>query len=398
MNSEKESGSLGRIIKSVLEGHAPPPDFIPEWLLDDAARFSSIRGRFSRLTNLERLVTVLRHKNPDYVPCSPMVFGACRRLTGASYPDFALEPDATAKSLLAGFELIGGEAIVPMPDLSVEAADFGQKIIYPENSTPHPDYTDPLIKDVRDYGKIEKIDLRGAQRMQSTLKVNHILVNEIGFGGIVSGFCFGPLGVLSMMRGAERLFRDCIHHPSDVLAALDVITEVLIEYVEAQCDTGVSAVTLDTLFASWNGLGKKLWEKIEGEFTSKLANAIRRKGCIIVVHNCGDGIYFDSQIHFMEPGIINFAHLPDDCSSRKELKRRYGDQVVLMGYIDTSLLSYGTPYEVMQECRMQIEDLGEGGGFILAPGCEFPPNGPLENAVAIVKAAQLYGQTHGGKR
>jgi len=49
------------------------------------------------------------------------------------------------------------------------------------------------------------------------------------------------------------------------------------------------------------------------------------------------------------------------------------------------------PYEVMQECRMQIEDLAHGGGFVLAPGCEFPPNAPLENAMAIVKAAELYG-------
>jgi uroporphyrinogen decarboxylase len=62
-----------------------------------------------------------------------------------------------------------------------------------------------------------------------------------------------------------------------------------------------------------------------------------------------------------------------------------------MGIVNTPLLSYGTPYQVMEECRRQIDDLAPGGGYILAPACEFPPNGPLENALAIVKTAELYG-------
>ncbi|MEA3222325.1 MAG: uroporphyrinogen decarboxylase family protein [Thermodesulfobacteriota bacterium] len=386
-----EKGSLGKIIQPVFKGQVPHPGLVPEWLLDGLAYFSSARGRFSKLTNIERLITILGHKEPDHVACYPMMFGACRRLVGASYSDFALKPEVAAEALLAGFKLIGGEAIGTALDLSIEAADFGQKMVYPEDSTPHPEYTCPLIKDVDDYRKLGRIEFKEAQRMQSMLETLRILVKKVGFKGLVSGFAFGPLGVLNMMRGPDHLFRDCINYPLEVMAAMHTITEVLIEYVEAQCDTGVLAVTLDTLFASWNGLSKELWEKIEGPFAREMAGAIRRKGCVVGVHNCGDGVYFDSQIRFMEPGFITFAQLPDDCSSPKELKKRYGDQVVLMGYIDTPLLSYGTPYEVMEACRMQIEALADGGGFILAPGCEFPPNAPLENALAMVKASQIYG-------
>ncbi|MBI2876656.1 MAG: hypothetical protein HYY20_07225 [Candidatus Tectomicrobia bacterium] len=38
-----------------------------------------------------------------------------------------------------------------------------------------------------------------------------------------------------------------------------------------------------------------------------------------------------------------------------------------------------------------MEDLSRGGGFILASGCEFPPNASLLNARAMVEAAELYG-------
>jgi uroporphyrinogen decarboxylase len=322
-----------------------------------------------------------------------LLFSACRRFVGATCRDFALKPDVTVKALMAGLDFLGvkeeDRPFTPWVDLSVEAADFGQKMVYPEESTPHPDYADPLIKDVSDYRKLMRVDLKTAPRMQNMLIMIRSLIEKGAIG--IGGFCLGPLGVLSMMRGAERLFRDCVLHPLEVKAAMETVTGTLIEFVEAQCDAGASMVALDTLFASWNGVSREQWEDIEGPFAKEMADAIRRKGRAVVIHNCGDGPYFDSQIRSMEPAIISFAALPDDCKDRKELKRRYGDQVVLMGYIDTALLSYATPYQVMQECRRQIEDLAHGGmGYILAPGCEFPPNAPFENALAIIRAAEIY--------
>jgi uroporphyrinogen decarboxylase len=187
------------------------------------------------------------------------------------------------------------------------------------------------------------------------------------------------------------LFRDCPLYPKEVRKACEAITRTLIEYVEAQCETGVSALAIDSLFASRNGLSKQLWEEIEGPFTREIARAIQKHGVSVAVHNCGHDLYFDAQIRSMEPDAISFAHLPDDCKTPKELKERYGDQVTLIGYIPTPLLVTGTPQEVMTVCRDQIDVLARDGGFILAPGCEYPPNIPLTNAFSIMKAAEKYG-------
>ena len=45
----------------------------------------------------------------------------------------------------------------------------------------------------------------------------------------------------------------------------------------------------------------------------------------------------------------------------------------------------------MDECRRQIDILGKDGGYILAPGCEYPPNIPLTNAFAMIEAAKRFG-------
>jgi uroporphyrinogen decarboxylase len=202
---------------------------------------------------------------------------------------------------------------------------------------------------------------------------------------------FGPLGVLSMMRGAEPMFRDCVLYPKKVIKACEAITPTLLDFVQAQCETGLPSICIDTLYASANGLSKPLWEEIEGPFAREISRVIKKNGLSVAVHNCGHDLYFDAQIRSMEPDAISFAHLPDDCKTPKELKERYGDQVTLIGYIPTPLLVEGTPQQVMAACREQIDVLARDGGYILAPGCEYPPNIPLTNAFSLIRAAEKYG-------
>jgi len=377
-----------KIYESLRQGRIPPIREIPEPLLDAVAALGHLRGRWTPLSSLERILTTFRHKEPDRVPVTPVLCAGARQIAGVPFPEYAQDARKAAEVFSAGFEFVGGDLVILMLDLSVEASDFGQKILFPENSTPAPDYANPRIRSVSDYRKLKPIELAGAPRMQMFLELCRIMVQRVGFRAVVTGFAFGPLGVLGMMRGAERLFKDCVHHPGDVMRACETLTSVLIEFVEAQCDTGVPAVALDTLYASRNGLSKSLWEKIEGPFVREISRAIRRKGALVGIHNCGHDIYFDAQIRTMEPEVISFAHLPDDCRTPRELKERYGGQVTLLGYVPTPLLVHGSPQQVMDACREQIEDLARDGGYVLAPGCEYPPNTPPTNAFALVKAAE----------
>jgi len=376
-----------KIFESLRQGQLPPLREIPDPLLDAFAAVSSLRGKVTSLTSLERVLTAFRHKEPDRVPVTPLLCSGARQITGTSFPDFARDPDKAAEVYTAGLDFVGGDLVILLLDLSVEAADFGQRVLYPENSTARPDYDHPRIREVADYRRLRRVEFSEATRMQNFVLLCRSMVRRIGFRAVVTGFVFGPLGVLSMMRGAERLFKDCLHYPREVIKACETITGTLIEFVQAQCETGVPAIAIDTLYASRNGLPKKLWEEIEGPFAAEISRVIKRNGLLVGVHNCGHDLYFDAQIRAMEPEVISFAHLPDDCRTPGELKERYGDRVTLLGYVPTPLLAQGSPRDVMEACRAQIEILGRDGGYVLAPGCEYPPNIPLTNAFAMVRAA-----------
>jgi len=345
------------------------------------------------MTPLERVGTVLQGGIPDRVPAAPLVCGASRRVYGVTYEEWSQDGEIMAKSMMQAHDLIGFDGILGLVDLSVEAADFGQKMIFPIEDTAHPDYDDPFIKTPDDYFKIEQIDPTRSPRMKESLKYYDIICDDRAATVPIMAFVYGPLGILSMMRGAENLFRDCYKHKEAVIKAQEIITPVLVDYIKAIGKTGSHAIVLDTLFASQTIMAKEMWKEIEGPFTTQLAEATREAGMMVMVHNCGNGIYFDAQIEAMEPVAISFAYPADDTADMHELKEKYGKKTCLCGYVSPAQYAFlGTPEEMKEECRKEIEELGKDGGFILATGCEFPPNGSLMNAMAMMEAAELYGK------
>lgn len=343
-----------------------------------------------KLKPIERVVLTLQGKETDRVPVCSIGAGCTRLTTGISFQEFSTRADLAAEALMAANRLVGDDIIFPFVDLSVEAADFGQKIVYPADTTAYPDYEDPLIKTVDDYERLEAFNPTGSQRMSSYIDMVRILVERCGSDYPVVSFVYGPLGVLGMMRGTENLYQDILEYPDKVKVALEIITDVLKKYTKAQCDLGVTGVCIDALSASLSGVSSQAWEEFEGPFVKVLGDIIREAGCLVVNHGCGNAPYFKELKKWLNPAIVSFAQFPAECADAIELKEMYGQDMTLMGYVSTDILYHGTPMQIIEESWKQINQLGTGGRFVLAPGCEYPPNSNLLNARAMVVAAELY--------
>jgi len=345
------------------------------------------------MTGLERVVHALQFKEADRVPAGPLVCGAARRILGVTYEDWAQDSDLAIESMLQMHKLIGPDGVLLLVDLSVEGADFGGPMVFPIEDTPHPAYKNNLIKDLEDYKKLEHIDPRKGKRMGHSLRYTDGVAKALASHTAVMAFVYGPLGILSMLRGAEKLFVDCMKHPEVVTQACEVVNEVLLDYIDALCETDAHAVVLDTLFASGTIMSKDLWMKMEGPHARKLAERVHSHGKAVIVHNCGNNIYFDIEIETMAPEGISFAQMPDDCKTPEELKAKWGDKTCLIGYVPPSPdMMLHTPEQIKERCKEQIQVLAPGGGYILSTGCEFPPNGSLLSAIAMMEAAEEYGR------
>jgi uroporphyrinogen decarboxylase len=73
----------------------------------------------------------------------------------------------------------------------------------------------------------------------------------------------------------------------------------------------------------------------------------------------------------------------------------FGDRIVFHGGVDNQqTLAYGSPEDVRQEVLYNLDVLGAGGGYILAPCHNIQAISPPENVVAMYETA-LSGQYSG---
>ncbi len=344
----------------------------------------------AELTSMERVVLTLKGEPTDRVPVCSLAIGVTRQLTGTGFPEFSMNSELAAEAMRFANRIVGDDIFLCFTDLSVEAADFGQEVMYPAGTTAHPNYENPLIREVDDYGRLPFIKAATGKRMGTYLDVCSKLLREDNGQHPVLGFVYGPLGVLGMMRGMEKLYMDILEYPDQVKKGLEIVTEVLIDFVKEQYNRGVIGVCVDTLPASRSGVTPQAWEEFEGCYAEKITRAIAESGILVAHHGCGYSPYFKEVRQWVNPAVFSFADLPEGCSGFDVLKETYGQEATLMGYVPTELLYMGTPKEVIAECVRQIDELGRDGRFILAPACEYPPNATLQNARAMVVASECY--------
>jgi uroporphyrinogen decarboxylase len=75
------------------------------------------------------------------------------------------------------------------------------------------------------------------------------------------------------------------------------------------------------------------------------------------------------------------------------LKRDFGSKLTFWGAVDTQwVLPHGSQEDVKAEVRRRIQDLGPGGGYVVAPVHNVQADVPAENVIAMYQAALEYGR------
>ena len=79
-------------------------------------------------------------------------------------------------------------------------------------------------------------------------------------------------------------------------------------------------------------------------------------------------------------------------------KKILGGHMCISGDVPAALLTLGSPEEVEAYCRGLIDEVGDGGGFMLTSGCECPMNVRPENLRAMVETGRTYRGKKGAGR
>jgi uroporphyrinogen decarboxylase len=119
----------------------------------------------------------------------------------------------------------------------------------------------------------------------------------------------------------------------------------------------------------------------------RIASDIRARGGILANHICGNTMPIFEDYLSTRAQILEIDHATDP----QRAKDLAGGKACLLGTLDTSVITLGTPGEIEDAVREAIEVLAPDGGFILGPGCALGPETPTDSIHALVEAAHQYG-------
>ncbi len=211
-----------------------------------------------------------------------------------------------------------------------------------------------------------------------------LLDRKIGNEKLILAFGTGPLTSAAGTMGMENLMMALHEGSDDMQYIIDFSVDMTIKMINDQLDNGASAVSIADPVSSVNLISGEFFEKYSLPGLKRIFAETRRPGVPVMLHICGD------TTTRLEPligsGIDIFSLDSVDINNALTLSR--GDYAIFGNLNTVEVMLQATPDKVYDTAKKVCDRAGLGGGFILAPGCDLPPDTPFENIKAMVRAAK----------
>ena len=193
--------------------------------------------------------------------------------------------------------------------------------------------------------------------------------------------------------GFEKFMLAAVDHKQNILSFMERLTDFHIELARESVARGADGIWLSDDHAGVDApflSPDMLWE-MDFKFQKRIVDEIHRLGKPCVMHACGNlNRTIEGMIATGVDGIMGFQ--PTANNDISEYKRRYGDRIAIIGNICiTKLMPHGTPWEIDQEVKKLVEEIGYNGGFVLSTCNSLLKDEPIANVLAMHLAVEKYG-------
>lgn len=187
------------------------------------------------------------------------------------------------------------------------------------------------------------------------------------------------------LRGMADLLVDMLEAPGFVDELLDAITDFNCAILDEVLRHDIDCVKFGDDWGQQTGLifGSRLWRRFIKPRLARMYGMVKRAGKAVFIHSCGRVQELFPELIAL--GLDVFNPFQPEVMDPYEIKRRYGRDLSFLGGMSVQqLLPFGTPQAVRDETRRLMDEIGRGGGFVIAPSHDMGGDIPLENMVAFI--------------
>ncbi len=191
------------------------------------------------------------------------------------------------------------------------------------------------------------------------------------------------------LRGFENALMDAVAVPDFFEEALDRLTELYLAFVEYTADLPVDAILFGDDWGGQRGviLGAKRWRRFLKPRWARIYERVHAAGKLVMHHSCGSVAEIMPDMIEIGMDVLESVQPEAEGMNPYGLKAQWGDRIGFWGALGSqSTLPFGTPEEVRAEVGRLKAEMGQGGGYILAPAKPLQAETPMANAAAMVEA------------
>ncbi len=372
------------------------------------------------MTHRERLIAAISHEQPDMIPIdlggtvdSSIVvegyeklkkhFGIeagneiCHRMMRIVKVDEGIlrALDIDTRSIFSGAPVKGGEQELK-PHRYRDA--WGVERVHPEHSYYYDQVSFPLsgeitISDIENYPWPDPDDPGLVQGLKERLK----WIRENTDCAAILALPAACVHSSQYLRGFEDWFCDFVLNPKILEALLDAVLEVTLQIAKNQLkEVGqeVDVIIFADDLGAQDGLQishDHFLKYIKPRLEKYLRQAHDLSPAKVLFHSCGSVASIIEDLIEIGVDVLNPLQVTAAGMTPAELKKKYRGRMAFWGGMDTQkILPRGSTKEVKRTVEELVEQMGEGGGFVLSAVHNIQPDVPLDNILAMFQHAREY--------
>ncbi len=241
-------------------------------------------------------------------------------------------------------------------------------------------------------------------RLVAHLRAEAVDHREAGHAVVLKSLCAGLFEMAQRLRGMEAFLMDLVESPAAAGHLLDRVLEVKLDYWR---HTLAALGDLVDVVAEGDDYGTQQSMLVSpGTFRSvfkprlaELVRAMKRHAphAFVFFHSCGSVRRILPDLVEIGVEVLNPVQTTAAGMEPVALKRDFGRDVSFWGGgVDTQgVLPRGTPAEVRDDVRRNVDALAPGGGFVFCTVHNIQADVPPENVLAMVEALRSHAAPGG---
>jgi len=347
------------------------------------------------MTPKERWLAVIKRQKPDRVP---MDFQSTEEVRQKMLKHFGARDmwDVFKKLHIDARAGVGGKYIGPALPPDTDMYGIKYKNVQYEGGVYRERAFNPLAK----YNSVEEIEANYKWPTADLFDYSGVPGQLKGKEEYpVMGGGSEPFLTYRDLRGDEQAYMDVILNPEIVHYCLDKLFDFCYENTRRIYEA-IPGKVMMSYVAEDLGSQEDLLMSMDHIREFLLP---RMKRMVDLVHSAGaySMWHSDGSIREILPDMIGIGQnllnpIQWRCRGmeRDKLKADFGDKIILHGGVDNQqTLAFGTPKDVEEEVIYNLQVLGKGGGYILAPCHNIQSVSPVENIVKMYETGHKHGWT-----